>query len=686
MKDLRNNLLEMGAPFNSDFWIKALNLLGYKIKIEEFDISILKRDKIIPSNTDPKKAIRLYNSEEVEIALIEFEDSSNLNRNLCTKIARSWKEKRLIRPLLIFTNGYESYAVIVPGKGIGGEAKVLWLSEKLYRTDVEVLNSISYPGNDKDLKNNYDTIFFPYEKVRDEFFEDYRNLYQNTEKAVREYLGDKSNSYAQRFLGRLMFLYFLQRKGWLNKDKNYINKIKDYKELNRLFYESLNKGETPGIPFLNGSLFEKEEYLDENMENLLYPKMNEIFLKARETFNKYNFTVDELSPLEIDVSIDPALLGTVFENMLPEYERGSKGTFYTPKEEISFICRRALANYLGYKDEIYKDVKDGKWKFKDGLEIYIEKLRELKSEKEVRQLKEKLLSIRILDPAVGSGGFLLVMMQEMIKLIQEAEATVGWFSDVKELKEKILPHLYGFDIEPEAVEIARLRLWLSLIIDQKEPEPLPNLDFNLLAIKDSLYLPENLRYIDEDLEKLRTRLEMVKDKYVNEHDWKSKKMLKDEIQEITGEINKKTGRNEDVIEAFMSYHPDIIVMNPPYVRQESIPKDLKEYYVDKYKLDKKSDLYAYFLLRALSLLSEKGIASVICSDKWLESEYGIKLQEKLKDKLIAIYSQKNRSFGADVNTIIVVYGKEDREDPINFTYVESYTNKEIRQNIKIERE
>ncbi len=163
-------------------------------------------------------------------------------------------------------------------------------------------------------------------------------------------------------------------------------------------------------------------------------------------------------------------------------------------------------------------------------------------------------------------------------------------------------------------------------------------------------------------------------------------MLKDEIQEITMEINEKTGRNEDVIEAFMPYRPDIIVMNPPYVRQESIPKDLKEYYVDKYKLDKKSDLYAYFLFRALSLLSEKGITSVICSDKWLESEYGIKLQEKLKDKLIAIHGQRNRSFGADINTIIVVYGKEDRKDLINFTYFESYTNKEIRQNIKMERE
>jgi type II restriction/modification system DNA methylase subunit YeeA len=178
--------------------------------------------------------------------------------------------------------------------------------------------------------------------------------------------------------------------------------------------------------------------------------MDPLFKEERSFFNNYNFTVDEVSPLELEVSIDPALIGTVFENMLPEYERGSKGTFYTPASESSFICRRALANYLGYPDRI----SDDKTRFQDGLRLYIEKLREMKSEKEVRDFREKLLKTVILDPAVGSGGFLLVAMQEIIPTIQEAESTVGWKSDPEEYKKRILPNLYGFDIEGEAIEIA----------------------------------------------------------------------------------------------------------------------------------------------------------------------------------------------------------------------------------------
>ena len=673
--------LSPGVRFDYKFWSDQLRELGYPIKPIELDLATLKETRALPSDVEASKVLRLYFDDYVEAALVEFSSSVKLRRSVCTRTARSWKENRLIKPLLICTNGVDSFAVIVPGKGIGGEAKVLGLSDRLYRTDLDVLESMKFPGKPEELSINYDKVFFPYEKVRNEFFEGYRTLYERVEKAVSKELKGESTSYAQRFLGRLMFLYFLQRKGWLKEDRRFIDTIKDYKELNRLFYESLNREETPGIPFLNGSLFEREPYMSVALEGRLYPKMDKLFKDARKFFNEYNFTVDETSPLEVEVSIDPALIGTVFENMLLEYERGSKGTFYTPRTESSFICRRALANYLGLLDEISADGKT----FCDGLSKYLEELAKTKSEKEVREFREKLLSLKVLDPAVGSGGFLLVMMQEIIGLIQEAEAIVGWKSDVELYKKRILPNLYGFDIEPEAIEIARLRLWLSLIIDQKEPEPLPNLDMNIIVIKDSLRQPEAQRSIDPKVEALRETFAEVKAKYLNEHDAKNKKRLKDQLQKISEEIAERTGTDPNVIEAYMPQRANVIVMNPPYVRQESLPQTKKDYYVSEYSLSKKSDLFAYFLVRNLSLLVDDGVASVISSDKWLETDYGVSLQKKLKDHLIAIYGQRERTFGADINTVITVYSRKKIEKPMGFTYLRLYGGKEVRRHVEIKR-
>jgi len=679
--DLRESL--WGATvFDVGFWTRTLTLLGYQVKAEDLDIATLKEQRAIPSDVSLGKVTRLFANDYVEVALLDFHKGSKITRSVCTRIARSWKANRLTKPLLFFTNGEQSFAVIVPGKGTSGETKVLGVSDRLYRTDFDVIESMAYPGNDEELNKRYDATFFPYEKVRDEFFEGYRELYHRIEKAVRKHVRSASTSYAQSFLGRLMFLYFLQRKGWLNDDKNFIDGIKDYRELNELLYESLNKGGTPGVPFLNGSLFEKEEFMDEEMETRLFADMDVLFKEARAFFDQYNFTVDELAPLEVDVSIDPALIGTVFENMLPEYERGSKGTFYTPRSEASFICRRALANYLGYRDEVSPDGK----KFRDGLALYLDQLRESKSEKEVREFREKLLSLRVVDPAVGSGGFLLVMMQEIVRLIQEAEVIVGWTSDPEEHKKRILPNLYGFDIEPEAIEIARLRLWLSLIIDQKEPEPLPNLDMNLIVINDSLRLPTTQGTLNPEVEELRVRRNELKAKYLNEHESGKKSMLREQLQKISNELAKRTGEDPDVIEAHLQPLADIVVMNPPYVRQEAIPEKSKANYVAKYGLDKKSDLFAYFLVRSLQLVSEDGVVSVISSDKWLETGYGVSLQRKLKDNLIAIYGQKERSFGADINTVITVYTREGNDLPVHFTYLESYAEDEVRQDTAIEKE
>ncbi len=688
----RDVMISVKNNFDSTFWINQLKNLNYPLDPIEMDIPTLKDSKVIPSDLFPSKILKLTSNDFVEIAILEFDQDSSLTRSKCTKTTRSWKSNRLIKPLLIFTNGTESFLVMVPGKGVSGEAKILSISEKLYHTDQEVLESIRYPGTAETLNENYDATFFPYMKVRTEFFEGYSKLYQKIVAAVEKFLGDSSPAYAQRFLGRIMFLYFLQRKGWLQNDRHFIDGIEDYRELNILFYESLNTGNTPGIPFLNGSLFEREEYLDSSMENKLYPGINALFKESRSFFNQYNFTVDESSPLDVEVSIDPVLIGTVFENMLPEHERGAKGTFYTHRNEISFICRRALSNWLDSPDQIVVK-SDGKEEFKDGLNLLVERVTTDKREIEVRELREKLLSARVLDPAVGSGGFLLVMMQEMVALIHEIEAVVGWKSDPKELKIKILRNLYGFDIEPEAVEIARLRLWLSLIIDQKDPEALPNLDMNIVKINDSLIessasKPRTQLLLNHHQSPLRIRDELkeISMKYISEHDPHEKKRLTDMHRKLSEEFRKETGLDTEVIEAYMHGLADIVIMNPPYIRGGSIPLAEKEYYVSNYRLDKNSDIYAYFLVRSHHLLASGGIASVISSDKWLETGYGLSLQREFKDYIICVYGQKERSFEADINTVVTVFSKERRgNDPVRFTYVEKYGEAEIRRSVILDR-
>ena len=665
--------------FGVDFWVNQFREIGYPVKQQEFPLSLLKEQKIIPPKTTPKKVLRLFNNDLLDIVVIEV-NNDEFSRGRCVSIARSWKRNNLLSPVIVLTNSSESYVCIIPGVGYTSEAKILYLSDELYHTDKIVLKSMEYVENNVELLKLYNSEFFPYQKVRDDFFYQYRDLFQELSDKLFQYLESHTRSFAQKFLGRLMFLYFLQKKGWLKGNKRFVDDIKGYWELSNLYYNGLNTGKIEGIPFLNGSLFDREDYLTKGKEEEISEILNETFLKARKFFDDYNFTADESAPLEVEVSVDPALTGTVFENLLLEKERGEKGTFYTPKDEISFICRRALVRYLGLQDRYTPDSKS----MQDGIDLYLEELRKSKKLDEIRNLKDRLLKVRVVDPAVGSGGFLVVMMQEIVSIVTEADSIAGWNSDPYEYKKTIHGNISGFDIEPEAVEIARLRIWLSMIIDQKDPVPLPNLDFKIVDIPDSLELQSVQKRLTPEIEEERDHVEKLIEQYSNEHDYENKKSLKKRIALHTENL-KKYGLNPNVIESYIVHPVDIVVMNPPYVRQESIPPERKKYYVGTYKLDKKSDLYVYFFMRALRLLKPNGYVSAITSDKWLETTYGEKLQNFLKSRLIAIFGQRDRSFMADINTVITLYGNDMQNGPVDFTYLESYVSRSVVRRVSMER-
>ncbi len=665
--------------FGEEFWIDLLTGIGYNVNVQEFPLTLLKEQKILPVNTNPSRVHRLFHNGLMEIVLFEVKDSE-FSRGRCVSLARAWKRNNLTSPIIILTNSKDSYTSILPGTGFTSEVKVLYLSDQLYHTDKLVLESLKYDPDKVVLLKRYNEEFLPYQKVRDEFFTGYSKMFQELQDLLVGHLGLQTRSFSQKFLGRLMFLYFLQKKGWLKNDKHFVDSISGYEQLSNIYYNGLNTGKLEGIPFLNGSLFDREDYLSDEKEVEISGILDDMFIRARKFFNNYNFTVDETSSLEIEVSIDPALIGTVFENLLLEKERGKKGTFYTPKDETSFICRRALTKYLGLEDGFSADQKE----LLDGIQNHLEILRKTKKIDEIRELKDKLLKVKVVDPAVGSGGFLVVMMQEIVSTIMEADAIAGWKSDPYEYKKEVHRNFFGFDIEPEAVEIARLRLWLSMIIDQEVPVPLPNLDFKIVDIPDSLQLESFQKKIETEIEEERDLLGKLIQQYSNEHDHENKVTLKQRINLHTNNLSKH-GLNTNVIESYMVNPADIVVMNPPYVRQESINPERKKYYVDTYKFDKKSDLYVYFFQRALRLLKPDGVVSAITSDKWLETSYGEKLQSYLKSRLISIYGQRNRSFEADVNTVITVYSNEMQREPVDFVYLESYGSRTVRRKIALER-
>jgi hypothetical protein len=170
--------------FGVGFWKDALRERGYAVVEERLDLETLAKQKVVPSSHLAKgrdspslmDAILLYRDRYVEAAALVYDRLPS--RGVCVRVARQWRENRLYRPLLIFTDGESCYAVIVRGAGLDGEARVLHLEDRLYRTDLEVLESIKHPGTPEELRRKYDEEFFPYEKVRDEFFNRYRELYE----------------------------------------------------------------------------------------------------------------------------------------------------------------------------------------------------------------------------------------------------------------------------------------------------------------------------------------------------------------------------------------------------------------------------------------------------------------------------------------------------------------------------
>jgi len=463
-----------------------------------------------------------------QLKLQEWETPSTAS-NRMRAIAQSLC-RRPSKFLLIGTQNYRQLMLVNPRTSLDAQMNVKTSIRKLLidRTnptayDRDRLEAIAARDLDPLTLYNRQCEAFDVEKLTKEFYKGYKEIFEQVQRVIREtnphpYFDDASrlHQFSQRLLGRVMFLYFLQKKEFLGGDRDFLKnqylKLKPEPEdtefyttlLEPLFFEMLNKErpnfESPWgkIPYLNGGLFDRDygdDVIDaagfQTPDQLILP--NSLFDPSGERgvlkfFNGYNFTVSENVQGDEDVAVDPEMLGKVFENMLAADERGQSGTFYTPRGIVHFMCVESLSRYLA--DESGVDLEVVKQLAEYEAEMPDAELRRLLSTDQTRKLKQALETVKVCDPAVGSGAFPLGMMQVILSVWQairqrEGESLKRGSLAMSRLKRKIIANnLYGVDIKPEAIEIAKLRMWLSMVVDIPtidDVEPLPNLDYKLMA-------------------------------------------------------------------------------------------------------------------------------------------------------------------------------------------------------------
>ena len=534
---------------------------------------------------------------------------------------------------------------------------------------------------------------FDVSKVSKEFYEDYKKAFENAKPIIAEHSSitdaNEIHQTTQTLFNRILFLRFIEKKGWLHfgETNDYLREL--FKaggvgpstfyssRLKRLFFEGLaieGKQNEPTIygevAFLNGGLFEESKY-DKTISDLP-DEMFEPLLGEHGMINNYNFTVQESTPLDIVAAIDPEMIGTMFEALVTD--RGGKGAFYTPRVVVAYMCREAIKSVLEERTEvnaesIRKLVDDDD---KAGLSI-----------DDALIINSVLAEVKAIDPACGSGAYLLGLLHELVRVLTKLSTTAEDLTENHhKMKLRIISRsIYGVDLDPFATNIAMLRLWLSLSVEAPEPLPLPNLDFNI-ETGDSLLAPDPQSYqmsiLNLGLLQRADALSERKEIYL--------KATGDNARELRAEIKaeeagiRKMLRNQNDEIGSVDYRVhfasvftknggfDIVLANPPYVRQEDLNACFKKKLFANYSagvaesgLVKRSDLYCYFYVRASQLLRGNGVMAFICSNSWLDVDFGKPLKKFLKNNqhLVSIIdSSKERQFvSAAVNTIISVSKK-----------------------------
>lgn len=591
----------------------------------------------------------------------------------------------------------------------------------------------------KDRVKDFSDLFqrFDIELVNDEFYEKYKNLFFDLAKKLEK---DKEFStfakeinleikhFAKKLLGQIIFCYFLQKKGWLgikkNKqfgsgdlsflrnqfeklgnDKNFFNEFLEY-----FFYEGLNKQNNDNyvhsigcrVPYIGGGLFEYHEGYDWRKEDLNIP--NSTFSNPEKSgildvFDLYNFTVDENETVDVEISIDPEMLGRIFESLLDENLRLKRGAFYTPRTIVKEMCEESLINHLSLKlknDLNYNDI----FNFIKYSEISEVDNKIIKNAKLVDDTLEK---IKICDPAIGSGAFAVGFVNLISKLRNTIKNYIErkYKNSVYHFKRECIQNaIYGVDIDSSAVEIAKLRLWLSLIVDDADyssTEPLPYLDYKIMqgdslidefyGYKFSINKNEKKQYsLDEnprEIEDLINKLNNVQKEYMNLKQFTKRSEAKQKINKILLKIFKTITSHVPVLDTNTKHKSDnftkndyvlghnrdffcfelffadvfyvrkgfdIIIANPPYEVLDSNEvsasriAQLRKNYIFNPAKEGQLNYFKLFLAKFLTHLNDNGVSAFIFQNSFLGDKTCTKIRKFVFDdnRLLSLSSFPER--------------------------------------------
>ena len=873
----RHYLELLTKRFNESDYIDFIKDL---LNLSQFDISnTLEQRTDIPKqykeNIDYYKYIAKYNDglNNIGILIVKLNDKVSTNSRTAQRnfIATILSKYDLDASIVAFYSNTEN------NWRLSFVKKELNFTEKGFKVELTPAKRYSYLVGENesvhtaqefllkllkinDRKINIEDIeqVFDVEKVTKKFFEEYKEKYLQLKEYLDENEDFKTESkkadftsveFAKKLMGQIVFLYFLQKKGWLGvqlvpnelnliefrellknsdsvskkllndffekqEDFYVINKtklkttdsiediinlsnlfsktsydrswgtgkkdfirsmyrqaIKEHKNffddyLEPFFYRGLNEKRENQyfplfnckIPFLNGGLFEpinnyRWSSAHFNIPNKLFSNYNRDGIL--DFLDLYNFTIDEEEPLEKEIAVDPEMLGKIFENLLDIDDRKSKGAFYTPREIVYYMCQESIANYLVNKvgvdyNEIKQFIKYGDlisqidWEtsiknetnFEIGHTIY----------ENILKIDHALLNVKIADPAVGSGAFPLGMLTEIIKIrdnltvymmiqnelgiinINELYGTEHEKRDIFDMKLQTIENcLYAVDLEPSAIDIAKLRLWLSLIVDypnDEEPKPLPNLDCKIMqgnslvdeyqnvplfsekilnnnlkkykrneskmGIVNDIHIQQSLQFEDSiNLNDYIDKMLQLQKEYFITSDNKIKRNLKEKIDTIQICMIEESLKNDSKklaafkIESQKHQKPwfiwkleffdvfknnggfDIVIGNPPY--GANIDSEIK-FYEKKFPDTSHGfkDIYKYFVNLALSfLLNENGLLCFITPNTYFrQPRYSDLRKYLLNYKIDKLVNLGANVFDASVLTAIMFVNKKSRKNNI----------------------
>ncbi|MBR4197390.1 MAG: N-6 DNA methylase [Bacteroidales bacterium] len=602
-----------------------------------------------------------------------------------------------------------------------------------YKTPLERLDKIASRYGRFKLEDLKDA--FSVDSLSDEFFKEYHRHYDT----IIDYLVKNANldvkdsilhDYVKKMMGRIVFLHFLQKKGWLNDDTNYLKNLFAKQETSRqadflekvlepLFFGIFNtesdkrmdlfekEGWDPELleqwcdmPYLNGGLFERDE-----VDKMRITLPSRLFEDLFNFMASYNFTVDENDPDDAEIGVDPEMLGKIFESLLEDNK--AKGAFYTPKEIVRYMCKESLIAYLCEK--VSDNTAEGGNNKQDSQDFESEANRSIRRFVETHELpaelepyctglSDALREVKICDPAIGSGAFPMGLLNELWRCREAIEETSSRAALKKEIIEN---NIYGVDIEKGAIDIARLRFWLSIVVDADKPEPLPNFDYKFMQGNS---LIESYKGID--LSRISSRLRggqskstqlllgldsdfskknlqrLMRDYFsVTDHKHKAsmRQAINDEVKRLITDFIGGTASDLEALDPsanqdFFLWHTwfkdifdnggfDIVIGNPPYGAYLSAEE--KEYYRILYpETQFKIDTYSLFVLLSLNIMNSIGTTYFIIPNTLLDNYYEEKVREKILKyhTLIEICDLSDNIFqSAVVHSMIIGYSKRQND-------------------------